>query len=87
MRDRLKSMIVRYEKLLARQAANLTIELREAAYRTALSRFSLREAVQTVLIVGKKPRNTWVMGVVILAHRFEVAEGGGRYSSEQGTFY
>jgi|GEM_PF-3316317 DNA-binding NtrC family response regulator len=40
-RDRLKSMIVRYEKLLARQAA-LTIELRETAYRTALSRFSSR---------------------------------------------
>jgi len=40
-RDRLKTMIVRYEKLLARQAA-LTIDLREAACRTALSRFSSR---------------------------------------------
>ena len=39
--ERLKRSILLYENLLARQAA-FTIELREAAYRTALSRFSSR---------------------------------------------
>jgi DNA-binding response OmpR family regulator len=40
-RERLKRSIILYEDLLARQAA-LAIELREAAYQAALSRFSTR---------------------------------------------